>query len=203
MAWYLGDIVVGWCSTKISASNSHVAWGISFGETITMPFLIDERLIWENRGKYRKKEQKDSGNKSEKGKREERGERREERGWGGSCEAKPELETEHYLLPHVGICMHYKADYKVRKLYACYIQKFLNNYLLQKFLETLLCVSLSSYWWKCSEILLFQLHHDNSPTNLFEGEGRRLSTANLSDGHPLAVDGFNGDGDEGAQRVRA
>lgn len=48
MAWYLGDIVVGWCNTKISASNSQVAWGISFGETITMPFLIVERLIWDD-----------------------------------------------------------------------------------------------------------------------------------------------------------
>lgn len=45
MAWYLGEIVVGWCNTKISASNSQVACGISFGETITMPFLIEERLI--------------------------------------------------------------------------------------------------------------------------------------------------------------
>lgn len=49
MAWYLGDIVVGWCNTKISASNSQVACGINFGETITIPFLIDERLTWEKK----------------------------------------------------------------------------------------------------------------------------------------------------------
>lgn len=40
-------------------------------------------------------------------------------------------------------------------------------------------------------------------TDLFEGEGRGLSTANLSDGHPLAVDGFNCDGDENAEGVWA
>lgn len=45
MAWYRGDIVVGWCRTRISASNSQVASGHSFGDTITIPFLMDERLI--------------------------------------------------------------------------------------------------------------------------------------------------------------
>lgn len=45
MAWYRGDMVVGWCSTRISASNSHVACGLSLGETITMPFLMDDRFI--------------------------------------------------------------------------------------------------------------------------------------------------------------
>lgn len=40
-------------------------------------------------------------------------------------------------------------------------------------------------------------------TDLFEGEGCGLSTANLSDGHPLAVDGFNCDGDESAEGVWA
>ena len=45
MAWYLGDIVVGWCSTRISASNSQDACGLSLGDTITMPFLMVERLI--------------------------------------------------------------------------------------------------------------------------------------------------------------
>lgn len=39
------------------------------------------------------------------------------------------------------------------------------------------------------------------PTNLFEGEGRRLATTNFSDRHPLAVDGFNGNGDEDAKWV--
>lgn len=42
-----------------------------------------------------------------------------------------------------------------------------------------------------------------SPTNLFERKGRRLSTADLFDRHPLAVDGFDCYGDEGAQRVWA
>ncbi len=42
-----------------------------------------------------------------------------------------------------------------------------------------------------------------SPTNLFEGKGCRLSTTNLFDRHPLAVDGFNRDGDECAQWVWA
>lgn len=55
MAWYLGDIVVGWCNTRISASNSQVACGHSLGETITMPFLMEERLIYlknrNNKGK--------------------------------------------------------------------------------------------------------------------------------------------------------
>lgn len=48
-------MVVGWCSTRISASNSQVAWGLRRGDTITMPFLMDERLIWgegRNEGEY-------------------------------------------------------------------------------------------------------------------------------------------------------
>ena len=63
MAWYLGDIVVGWCRTRISASNSQVACGISFGDTITMPFLIDERLIWDTE---RERTNKNSRSRSEK-----------------------------------------------------------------------------------------------------------------------------------------
>lgn len=46
IAWYLGDIVVGWCSTRISASNSQQACGLRRGDTITIPFLIDERLTF-------------------------------------------------------------------------------------------------------------------------------------------------------------
>lgn len=52
-------------------------------------------------------------------------------------------------------------------------------------------------------LLLFQLIKWLIAANLFQGEGRRLAAADLSDRHPLAVDGFNSDGDEGAQRVRA
>lgn len=40
-------------------------------------------------------------------------------------------------------------------------------------------------------------------TNLFEGKRGRLTAVDLLDGHPLAVDGFDGDGGEGAERVRA
>ncbi len=46
IAWYLGEMVVGWCKTSISASNSQYACGFNRGDTMTMPFLIDERLIW-------------------------------------------------------------------------------------------------------------------------------------------------------------
>lgn len=45
MAWYRGLIVVGWWRTRISASNSQEAWGFRRGETITMPFRMDERFI--------------------------------------------------------------------------------------------------------------------------------------------------------------
>lgn len=50
MAWYRGLIVVGWWRTRISASNSQEAWGFRRGETITMPFRMDERLICKERG---------------------------------------------------------------------------------------------------------------------------------------------------------
>ncbi len=40
IAWYRGLMVVGWCSTKISASNSNEAVGFSNGETITIPLRI-------------------------------------------------------------------------------------------------------------------------------------------------------------------
>ncbi len=46
IAWYLGEMVVGWCKTSISASNSQYACGFNRGDTMTMPFLIEERLIW-------------------------------------------------------------------------------------------------------------------------------------------------------------
>lgn len=46
MAWYLGEMVVGWCKTSISASNSQYACGFNLGDTMTIPFLIEERLIW-------------------------------------------------------------------------------------------------------------------------------------------------------------
>ena len=45
MAWYLGLMVVGWCSTSISPSNSQQAVGSRLGSTITMPFLIWLRRI--------------------------------------------------------------------------------------------------------------------------------------------------------------
>lgn len=44
---------------------------------------------------------------------------------------------------------------------------------------------------------------DGWHTNLLEGKGRRLTPVNFLDGHPLAVDGFDGDGGEGSERVRA
>lgn len=53
--------------------------------------------------------------------------------------------------------------------------------------------------FKCSVTALIQANC--FPTNLFEGEGRRLATTNFSDRHPLAVDGFNGNGDEDAKWV--
>ena len=40
-------------------------------------------------------------------------------------------------------------------------------------------------------------------SDLLEGEGGGLSAADLADRHALAVDGLDGDGDEGAQGVRA
>lgn len=46
MAWYRGLMVVGWWSTRISASNSHDACGFRRGDTITIPFRMEERLIW-------------------------------------------------------------------------------------------------------------------------------------------------------------
>ncbi len=46
MAWYLQLIVVGWCSTRISPSNSQHALGLSLGDTITIPLRIVDLLIW-------------------------------------------------------------------------------------------------------------------------------------------------------------
>ena len=40
IAWYLALIVVGWCSTSMSPSNSQQAQGLRLGSTITMPFRI-------------------------------------------------------------------------------------------------------------------------------------------------------------------
>ena len=40
IAWYFGDIVVGWCRTRISPSNSQQHSGFMAGCTSTMPFLI-------------------------------------------------------------------------------------------------------------------------------------------------------------------
>lgn len=40
-------------------------------------------------------------------------------------------------------------------------------------------------------------------TYLLEGKGSCLTTTDLSDGHPLPVDRFNSDGDEGAKWVWA
>lgn len=56
IAWYRTLIVVGWCNTRISPSNSQHALGSSFGETITIPFRIEDRftynkikiIIWRN-----------------------------------------------------------------------------------------------------------------------------------------------------------
>jgi len=35
--WYLVDMVVGWCNTNISPSNSQQHWGFTAGDTITIP----------------------------------------------------------------------------------------------------------------------------------------------------------------------
>ena len=42
IAWYRTLIVVGWCNTKISPSNSQHAFGSSLGDTITIPFRIED-----------------------------------------------------------------------------------------------------------------------------------------------------------------
>ena len=46
IAWYRTEMVVGWCRTMMSASNSQQASGFSLGETITIPFLICDLLIF-------------------------------------------------------------------------------------------------------------------------------------------------------------
>lgn len=46
IAWYRGFMVVGWCRTKISASNSREAVGFSDGDTITIPLRIWDRFTW-------------------------------------------------------------------------------------------------------------------------------------------------------------
>jgi hypothetical protein len=43
---YFTVMVVGWWSTRISPSNSHVATGFSAGETITMPLRMAERFTF-------------------------------------------------------------------------------------------------------------------------------------------------------------
>ena len=48
IAWYLTLMVVGWCSTSISASNSQHAFGSSRGETITIPLRILDLLIYKS-----------------------------------------------------------------------------------------------------------------------------------------------------------
>ena len=44
---------------------------------------------------------------------------------------------------------------------------------------------------------------DLAPLDLFEGERGRLAGLDLGDRHPFPVDGFDGDGVEVAQGVRA
>ena len=54
MAWYFVLIVVGWCSTNTSASNSQHACGLTSLSTITIPFLIWDLFIWfEKKHKFR------------------------------------------------------------------------------------------------------------------------------------------------------
>ena len=45
-------MVVGWWSTRTSASNSQHAWGLTCLSTITIPFLICDRLIWSEKLKW-------------------------------------------------------------------------------------------------------------------------------------------------------
>ena len=46
IAWYLGLIVVGWCKTSISPSNSQQALGLRAGDTNTIPFRKFCRFIY-------------------------------------------------------------------------------------------------------------------------------------------------------------
>ena len=46
IAWYLGLIVVGWCKTRISPSNSQQALGLRAGDTNTIPFRRFCRFIY-------------------------------------------------------------------------------------------------------------------------------------------------------------
>ena len=52
IAWYFGDIVVGWCRTRMSPSNSQQHSGFIAGCTSTMPFLIWLRRTYIDREEY-------------------------------------------------------------------------------------------------------------------------------------------------------
>lgn len=55
IAWYFVLIVVGWCSTNTSASNSQHACGFTCLSTITIPFRIWDLFIWFEKAQASKK----------------------------------------------------------------------------------------------------------------------------------------------------